>query len=316
MNPFRKKASDQSMLILDTCALIDARILEIARAGFVSQNVVIPQFVIAELQFLADKGDSYKRERARHGLDVIRALQDMRRVRVTIARDDFDNLREVDDKLVALAKRYGGMLYTTDYNLNKVAQIEGVTVLNVNELAHALRPKLLPGEQVQLKILQPGENPGQGVGYLDDGTMVVVQDCADKIGQLVTAECTRMLQTQAGKMMFANLIAVHAAKQATPAAHGEQHKTLAKPQKQTSKQQLPQAKGRGVPSAKSQPAAAPSRQPQSHAAARSQRHPVAKSEAQPKSSQQVYHAGRPRKKPISPEDSLLAAIQQHQGHDK
>jgi rRNA-processing protein FCF1 len=207
MNPFKRKNEqrpDQSV-VLDTSGIIDGRILEIAKAGFVPTDVVVPQFVIAELQFLADHGDTHKRERARYGLDVIRELQDIRRIDVIIARDKFDNIREVDDKLVALAKRYGSYLYTTDFNLNKVAQIEGVAVLNVNELAHALRPNLLPGERVIIKLTQVGQDKAQGVGYLQDGTMVVVEQGGRFVGQQVQAICTRILQTQAGKMMFATI---------------------------------------------------------------------------------------------------------------
>jgi len=206
MNPFRRK-NDQvaTSVVLDTSGLIDGRIVEIAKAGFVPQNVVVPQFVIAELQFLADHGDSHKRERARYGLDVIRELQDVRRIEVSISREKFPSIKEVDDKLVALARQYGAYLYTTDFNLNKVAQIEGVAVLNVNELAHALRPNLLPGEVVSIKLTQVGQDKTQGVGYLGDGTMVVVEQASRYIGQQVQAVCTRILQTQAGKMMFATL---------------------------------------------------------------------------------------------------------------
>ena len=207
MISFNKKqaSSPRGGMIMDTCALIDGRIIDIAKSGFVTQNLVIPQFVIAELQYLADNGDSHKRERARFGLDVIRDLQDMRRVNVMIAREQFPNIKEVDDKLIALAKQYGAMLYTTDYNLNKVAQIEGVHVLNVNELAQALRPHRLPGEKLEIKITQVGQDKTQGVGYLEDGTMVVVEKAGNKIGQRVSVEFSRILQTQAGKMMFAVL---------------------------------------------------------------------------------------------------------------
>ena len=204
---FQKKQTKRasSQIILDTCALIDGRITAIVRAGFVHGNIVIPQFVIAELQYLADNGDSHKRERARFGLDVIRELQDLRHSDVVIAREKFPNIREVDDKLIALAKQTGGLLYTTDYNLNKVAQIEGVIVLNVNELAHALRPNHLPGERLEIKITQTGQEKSQGVGYLDDGTMVVVERAGSRVGQKVSVELSRMLQTQAGKMLFAVL---------------------------------------------------------------------------------------------------------------
>lgn len=208
MNPFRRKNGQtviSQSVVLDTSGLIDGRIVQIAKAGFVPQNIVVPQFVIAELQFLADHGDSHKRERARYGLDVIRELQDIKRVDVEIARHKFDAIREVDDKLVALAKQIGAMLYTTDFNLNKVAQIEGIIVLNVNELAQALRPNLLPGERVTIKLTQVGQDKTQGVGYLSDGTMVVVEQASRLVGQQVQAVCTRILQTQAGKMMFATL---------------------------------------------------------------------------------------------------------------
>lgn len=210
MSLFTKKQKEQDsprQVITDTSGLIDGRIVAIAKAGFIPQLVIVPRFVVAELQFLADNGDSHKRERARFGLDVIRELQELRMLEVVVARDDFPKVQEVDDKLIALAKRYeGAMLYTTDYNLNKVAQIEGIHVLNVNELAHALRPPLLPGEKVEVKLTQTGQDKTQGVGYLEDGTMIVVERGASKIGQRVWVECSRMLQTQAGKMMFGVLV--------------------------------------------------------------------------------------------------------------
>lgn len=209
-NKRKNEPNRQPGLILDTCALIDGRIIDIAKAGFVQTNLIIPEFIIAELQYLADQGDSQKRERARFGLDVVRELQDMSRMTVSIAREQFKNIREVDNKLIALAKQIGGMLYTTDFNLNKVAQIEGVKVLNVNELAQALRPPRLPGEQVEIKITQVGQDKTQGVGYLDDGTMVVVEKAGQRIGQRVSVEFSRMLQTQAGKMMFAVMREGHA----------------------------------------------------------------------------------------------------------
>src|SRR6266496_6045487 len=205
MITFKRKNDQISSVVLDTSGIIDGRILEIAKAGFLPPHIIVAQFVIAELQFLADHGDTHKRERARYGLDVIRELQDIRNVEVSIARAKFPSIREVDDKLVALAKQYGAMLYTTDFNLNKVAKIEGVAVLNVNELAHALRPNLLPGERVTIKLTQVGQDRTQGVGYLNDGTMVVVEQAGRYVGQQVQAVCTRILQTQAGKMMFATL---------------------------------------------------------------------------------------------------------------
>lgn len=192
-------------MVLDTCALIDGRITELSRLGFVPDELIVPDFVIHELQMLADGNDSHKRERARYGLDVVRELQDGSHANVVIYRSD-NSTMPTDDRLVALAKKLGAGLYTTDYNLNKVADIEGVHVLNVNELAQQLRPTALPGERKSVKILQKGSNPKQGVGYLDDGTMVVVDDAASQINKILEVEVTRIHQTMAGKMLFASMI--------------------------------------------------------------------------------------------------------------
>jgi uncharacterized protein YacL len=199
----------KNQMVVDTSGLIDGRIIDIVGSGFVPPRLIIPQFVVAELQFLADQGDAYKRERARYGLDVVRRLQDMRQTEVVIKPGMARGIKEVDDKLVALAKKAGAMLYTTDFNLNQVAQIEGVRVLNVNELAQGLRAMHLPGEKRDIKITQVGQDRSQGVGYLEDGTMVVVEQAAKKLNQHVQVEFTRMLQTQAGKMMFATLAGTH-----------------------------------------------------------------------------------------------------------
>lgn len=195
----------KNQMVVDTSGLIDGRIVDIVGSGFVPQRLIVPQFVVAELQFLADQGDAYKRERARYGLDVVRRLQDMRQTDVVIKPGMARGIKEVDDKLVALAKKTGAMLYTTDFNLNQVAQIEGVRVLNVNELAQGLRAMHLPGEKADIKVTQIGQDRTQGVGYLEDGTMVVVEQAAKMLNQVVHVEFTRMLQTQAGKMMFAVL---------------------------------------------------------------------------------------------------------------
>ena len=192
-------------MVLDTCALIDGRIIELSRLGFVPDELIVPDFVVHELQMLADGNDSHKRERARYGLDVVRELQDGNHASVVIHRSSASSM-PTDDKLVALAKKLGAGLYTTDYNLNKVADIEGVHVLNVNELAQQLRPTALPGERKSVKILQKGSNPKQGVGYLDDGTMVVVDDAAHHINKVLEVEVTRIHQTMAGKMLFATLV--------------------------------------------------------------------------------------------------------------
>ncbi len=201
----RTTKSKTRKMVLDTCALIDGRIVELTKLGFVPEELIVPEFVLHELQMLADGNDSHKRERARFGLDVVKELQEDGNTTVVIDRSITTN-QPTDDKLVALAKKLGVGLYTTDYNLNKVADIEGVLVLNVNELAQQLRPTALPGERKIVKILQKGSNPKQGVGYLDDGTMVVIDDAAGQINKMVEVEVTRIHQTMAGKMLFANLI--------------------------------------------------------------------------------------------------------------
>lgn len=190
-------------VVLDTCALIDGRIIELVSSGFLRSRLVIPRSVLAELQHLADHGDSYKRDRARYGLDVARQLQETGNVVVT--KESLDNHKPVDERLIAIAKRRRALLYTTDFNLNKVANIEGVKVLNVNELSQSLRPHVLPGETKEVKIIDRGQDKQQGVGYLADGTMVVVERAGKLVGKTLRVEFTRMLQTQAGRMMFAHI---------------------------------------------------------------------------------------------------------------
>lgn len=192
-------------MVLDTCALIDGRIVELVKLGFVPDQLVVAEFVVHELQMLADGSDAHKRERARFGLDVVRELQESDNVTVIID-DSIKSHQPTDDKLVMLAKKLKTGLYTTDYNLNKVADIQGVKVLNVNELAQQLRPTALPGERKAVKVLQKGSNAKQGVGYLEDGTMVVIDDAANQLNKLVEVEVTRVHQTMAGKMLFANLV--------------------------------------------------------------------------------------------------------------
>ncbi len=192
-------------VVLDTCALIDGRVKELVRTGFIDAQLIIPQRVIDELQYLADHGDAHKRSRARFGLDVVQEIQAVASTDVLILHDNLDRRLETDTALIDIAKKQGSQLYTTDYNLNKVARIKGVSVLNVNELAHALRPLRLPGETIEVKVVQKGASNAQGVGYLEDGTMAVIENTAHKIGQRVTARVDRMLQTEAGKMVFAKL---------------------------------------------------------------------------------------------------------------
>ncbi len=190
-------------IILDSCALIDGRIVELVRNSFIADELIIPQFVLNELQLLADGNDGHKRERARYGLDIAHELQDTAFTsKVIIDRTPFPEVPATDDKLIHLSKKLEAYLYTTDYNLSKVAAIEAVGVLNINELSQALRPIALPGETLKIKIVQKGSNPNQGVGYLDDGTMIVVEGGARHAGKVVDVTVTRMHQTVAGKMVF------------------------------------------------------------------------------------------------------------------
>lgn len=192
-------------ILVDTSVLIDGRIISIARSGFIAGALIIPRSVVAELQYMADNADQEKRSRARYGLDVIHELQQLKNVTVQILQDGRAP-QGVDTQLVELAKKYNAELCTVDYNLNKVAQVEGVVVLNVNELAQALRATHLPGERRQLELVQKGSDAHQAVGYLEDGTMVVVEHSSHLIGQTAQVEFTRVLQTQAGKMMFAKRV--------------------------------------------------------------------------------------------------------------
>lgn len=196
----------QRSVLLDTSALIDGRISEVVKSGFVPEQLLVPRFVIAELQLLADKADHIKRERARYGLQVIQDLQNSRHGNVTIIGSDIPSESGVDEKLVKLALKLNALLFTTDYNLLKVAEIEGVRVLNVNELAQSLRPTHIPGEKAEIKIIGKGQERTQGVGYLEDGSMVVIEKAGSKIGQKLTVEFTRTLQTAAGRMMFAKAL--------------------------------------------------------------------------------------------------------------
>lgn len=188
--------------IVDTSVLIDGRIAEIAEAGFIEGPLLIPQFVLRELQQVADSTDSSKRSRGRRGLDILLRLQKMPQLRMRLVEDDFPNVREVDLKLLELAKVYRCPVMTNDFNLNKVAQVRGVEVLNINALANALRPVVLPGEVMRVQILREGKEAGQGVAFLDDGTMVVVENARKVISRTVSVTVTSVLQTDAGKMIF------------------------------------------------------------------------------------------------------------------
>src|SRR6266496_2349352 len=197
-----EKQAKKTYKILDTSVIIDGRIADIAETGFLDGVVVTPQFVLRELQLVADSGDSLKRNRGRRGLDILQRLQKVASLQVQIVEDDFPGVREVDLKLIELAKLYEGKIITNDFNLNKIAQLQGVQVLNINELANALKPIVLPGETMRVFILKEGKEYNQGVAYLDDGTMVVVDNARKMIGKNVDISVTSVLQTTAGKMIF------------------------------------------------------------------------------------------------------------------
>ncbi|PYT20927.1 MAG: PIN domain nuclease [Acidobacteria bacterium] len=197
-----EKGPKKAFKILDTSVIIDGRIADIAETGFLDGVLVIPQFVLRELQLVADSADSMKRNRGRRGLDILQRIQKMAHLNVQIVEDDFPHIREVDMKLIELAKIYDCKVITNDFNLNKVAQLHGVQVLNINELANALKPIVLPGETMRVFILKEGKEYNQGVAYLDDGTMVVVDNAKRMISKTIDISVTSVLQTTAGKMIF------------------------------------------------------------------------------------------------------------------
>ncbi len=196
-------AASTSPKILDTSAIIDGRIADMVDLGFIGGPLVVPQFVLNELQGIADSTDALKRARGRRGLGILERLQSIEGIEVRIVDQDFPKVKEVDGKIVALAKATTSTVVTNDFNLSKIAELQGVRVLNIHQLAHALRPVVLPGEDVQVTLQKEGKEPGQGVGYLEDGTMVVVERGAELLGQSVKTVVTSVLQTSAGRMIFA-----------------------------------------------------------------------------------------------------------------
>lgn len=202
----RTNTANRGDMLLDTSVLIDGRILAIARSGVMTSRLIVPRSVVRELQFMADKADHDKRERARFGLETIEKLQQLPGVEVVVSDDGVTSEHGVDEQLIILAQKTGAKLCTIDYNLNKAARVQSVEIININELAHALRIIHLPGEKIQVPLIQQGQDKKQAVGYLDDGTMVVVDDARELIGQTVEAEITRMLQTAAGRMAFAKRV--------------------------------------------------------------------------------------------------------------
>jgi uncharacterized protein YacL len=197
------KARKGDAVLLDTSVIIDGRVADISRTGFIGETMLVPRFVLNELQHIADSSDPLRRNRGRRGLDMLNKLQKESVVPIRISDIDIDEVREVDDKLVMLAKQLHCPIITNDYNLNRVAELQGVMVLNVNELANAVKVIFLPGESMQIHIIQEGKEVGQGVGYLDDGTMVVVENGRRYINQTIDAMVTKVLQTAAGRMIFA-----------------------------------------------------------------------------------------------------------------
>lgn len=200
-----RSTARREVKILDTSSIIDGRIADMAETGFLEGPLLVPEFVLRELQLVADSQDGSKRQRGRRGLDVLQRMQGDDKLEVEIVKTDFPAIREVDQKLIELAKAIGGKILTTDFNLNKVAHLHTVDVLNINDLANALKPVVLPGERMSISILKEGKEMNQGVGYLDDGTMVVVDHARRMIGRSVEIAVTSVLQTASGKMIFGRI---------------------------------------------------------------------------------------------------------------
>lgn len=196
-----KKGGERSIL-MDTSVIIDGRVADIARTGFLPGELLIPRFVLNELQYIADSGDTLRRQRGRRGLEVLSQLQKDSLIPVRISDIDVEGTKAVDDKLIILARQMRSPVLTNDYNLNRVAELQGVTILNINELANAVKAVFLPGEPLTVRVIQEGRETGQGIGYLDDGTMVVVQDGNKHIGVELKTVVTKVLQTAAGRMIF------------------------------------------------------------------------------------------------------------------
>lgn len=203
--PQGSTVSLQKPLILDTSAIIDGRILDIAKTNFISGNVLVPQFVLTELQQVADSSDFLKRSRGRRGFELIEELKKIKSLRIEVWDKDVSG-KQVDDKVLQLAKNLHGKIVTTDYNLNRVASVSNVTVLNVNDLSNAVKTIAVPGEKMEIKIMHLGKDSSQGVGYLNDGTMVVVADGAELVGKTTEVEVTKNIQSPAGRMIFSKVV--------------------------------------------------------------------------------------------------------------
>lgn len=196
------KMEKERSILIDTSVIIDGRIVDIAKTGFLPGNLIVPRFVLNELQYIADSAESLRRRRGRRGLEVMAELQKDRTIKTTIADIDVEGIKEVDEKLVMLGRQMKAPILTNDFNLNRVAELQGVRVLNINELANSVKSILLPGETLAVRVIQEGKEAGQGVGYLDDGTMVVVEDGKAYITKEIEVSVTKVLQTAAGRMIF------------------------------------------------------------------------------------------------------------------
>jgi uncharacterized protein YacL len=260
---FRAAGPQRRYKILDTSVIIDGRIADICETGFMDGTLVIPQFVLKELQLVADSADSLKRNRGRRGLDILQKIQKMAGVDTMISDLDFPEVREVDLKLIELARSLQGKIVTNDFNLNKVAQLRGVDVLNINELANSLKPVVLPGEIMKVFILKEGKEYNQGVAYLDDGTMVVVDNARKMISKTIDIVVTSVLQTTAGKMIFGRFIDPSVAA-AQVSAHVDREDTApARRPRSVPQPQIPQPaqSGPGAPGVSPGPTAAPAPTP-------------------------------------------------------
>jgi uncharacterized protein YacL len=202
---FHRMEASEGNKVLDTSTIIDGRIADVCETGFLEGTLIISQFVLYEIQHIADLQDPVKKTRGRRGLEILHRLQKQTSVKVKIVDYDFPKLKDVDSKLIALAKNMNGKIITNDFNLNKVAELQGIEVLNLNELVTSLKPAVLPAEQMTIRIIKEGKEHGQGIGYLDDGTMVVVDDARKLLGKTVDVVVTSLLQTSSGRMIFAKL---------------------------------------------------------------------------------------------------------------
>jgi len=279
----------QAPVFVDTSVLIDGRIISIAESGFIGRTLYIPRSVVGELQFLADNGDSEKRTRARHGLDIINQLQSITATDTKIFADSVRAEEGVDNRLITLAKKYRGSICTIDYNLNKVAVVEGLAVLNVNELAKTLRMAYLPGERLVIALSQKGNDSHQAVGHLDDGTMVVVEHANRLIGKTAEVEFIRSLQTAAGKMMFAKLV--------------NRTDNNAEPRK-AEKALVPKVSKKDAPKPNA------GRQPRAPQAPRAPKPPRTQDESKPSVEQKPKQQRTQQRRRRSPEDSLVELANQ------